>query len=180
MTFILNGARNYELLSRYLSELIIQHIPQFSGMVHTERYNDFDRSDYPAINVVLDSVNPIQRDSVSSMHTCGITILVLDETVNKGVGNSSETKRNVMSIVGKIDNFLCKQLNYYLKYEGRVIGTFDAPSINFTSQQTFNASGVVGASLSTNFAIVENNENLFEDILKEMAAKANKYNWDKD
>lgn len=171
MGLILNGSRNYEYLSTYIGAIILEEIPSFAGMVFIERMNDFDRSEYPIINIMLESVTPDQRDAVNSRYICSISITVITDNLTDGNENTSKTKAKVLSIVGKIDNLLCKQLNYQLKYTGKVIANFDHPQIDFSSTKVFNASGVIGAQMTMNYTIEENNNNLYEDIITETNLK---------
>ena len=171
MGVILNGKRNYEYLSEFIGATLIQYIPSLAGMVYIERYGDFDTSNYPLVNIMLQSISNEKRDGVSSTNSCTVQIMVLDDTSEKGNGNSSSSKAKILGIIGKIDNLFSKQLNYKLQYNEKVIGSFTSPQIEFTSNKVYNASGVVGGALTIDYSIVEENDNLYEEIIEEMGAK---------
>ena len=96
MGVILNGKRNYEYLSEFIGATLIQYIPSLAGMVYIERYGDFDTSNYPLVNIMLQSISNEKRDGVSSTNSCTVQIMVLDDTSEKGNGNSSSSKAKIL------------------------------------------------------------------------------------
>lgn len=164
----LNGDRNFSKLVDNCATVLANNmsIPGMTLKIFKEVYHAIAEVDMPCINIFLKDVNPVRFDANTSVNECTVAFIVYDSTNDKGTGNSAESKKNVIKIIGQINNIFSKRITYGI-LSGNVVQSIQPSGIVFSTPEDFNSSQIILGQQEVKFIVTEENDEKYTEKLQQ-------------
>ena len=169
----LNGERNFEKLTLFVSQLLQQNLNlSFNVSLYREHYGTIEDVNLPAVNIFLKEVDPLRYDANTSVNNCVVSIVVYTKSENKGVENSLNGKTQGLKIIGQINNIFSKRVAYG-GITGHAIQQMQAGSVRFSTPADLKESRDIIGEQQILITVNETNDEKFSEILQQTHTQLN-------